>query len=94
MPGQARANPGGRGTVTQSISKMGRRQTDHLGRMGIEVMMSICSAYDSAEHYVKMNYLSMKGDLQAGMRAQYRELIDSAQTVDQLIQEYVEAGRN
>ena len=97
-PGQAGDKVGGRGTVTQCISKMGLLQTDHFGpnheRIGIEVIMSICSAYDSAEHYVKMNYLTMKVDLRPGMRVQYRELIDSALTIDLLIQKYAEAGRS
>ena len=36
----------------------------------------------------------MNDDQRAGIRAQYRELLDSAQTVDLLVQQYAEVGRS
>ena len=70
-------DPGGdnRRTVTQAITKLGFRKTEHFGpnydRMGIEVMMAICGTYDNVEQYVNLNYTTMKEDARAGIRAQY-----------------------
>ena len=86
------------GTVTQCIRKLGLRQNDQFGpnyeRMGIEVMTGICSSFDSVEQYVKLTHVGMKDDLRAGPRPQYRELLDSAQTVDLLVKQYAESGRS
>ena len=54
VPGQKGNKAGKQGwTITQCISKLELRQSDHFGpnydRMGIEVMMNICSSYDSVE---------------------------------------------
>ena len=43
---------------------------------------------------MKLTYISMNDDQRAGIRAQYRELLDSAQTVDLLVQQYAEVGRS
>ena len=86
------------GTVTQCITKLGLRQSGQFGanyeRMGLDVMAQICSSYDSVEQFVKLNYAGMREDACAGPRAQYRELLDSAQTVDLLVKKHAEAGRS
>ena len=94
------ASPDGQpgGTTTQCITKLGLRQAGQFGsnyeRMGLEVMTQICSTYDNVEQFVKLNYASMREDARAGPRVQYRELLDSAQTVDILVKQHAEAGRS
>ena len=57
-------------------------------------MKNIYRTYDNVEQYVKLNHIAMKDEERAGRRAQYQELLDSAQTVDLLAQQYAEIGRS
>ena len=57
-------------------------------------MTGICSSFDSVEQYVKLTHIGMKDDMRAGPRAQCKELLDSAQTVDLLVKQHAESGRS
>ena len=100
-PGAPAPAGGGRRTATQALSNLEFRSVHQFGpnydRMGIDAMQMICGAYDNVAHvvqYVKLNCISMKDDNRAGKRAQYQELVDSAQTVDMLAQQYSDIGRS
>ena len=62
-------------------------------RMGMEVASLISNTHDSIEQYVKLNFSYLdQGGASAGQRAQFRELIRSAQTVDIMVQRVASRG--
>ena len=96
-PGGEEQDPTRRQTVTQSFTKLGMRKSDTFGagyeRMGVEVAGLISNTHDSIEQYVKLNfgYLDQASST-AGQRAQFRELVRSAQTVDIMVQRVAAMG--
>jgi len=61
--------------------------------MGVEVASLISNTHDSIEQYVKLNFAYLdQGGASAGQRAQFRELIRSAQTVDIMVQRVAATG--
>ena len=86
------------GTTTQCISQLGLRVSGQFGvnyeYMGIDVMKQICSTYDNVEQYVKQKYSHLENSERSGLRAQYKELVDSAVTVDALVRRVAQAGQS
>ena len=86
------------GTTTQCISQLGLRTSGQFGvnyeYMGIDVMKQICSTYDNVEQYVKQKYGYLESSERTGLRAQYRELVDSAVTADALVRRVAMAGQS
>ena len=94
LSGANEQDPTRKNTVTQSFTKLGMRKSDTFGagyeRMGVEVASQISNTHDSIEQYVKLNFAHLdQGG--AGQKAQLRELVRSAQTVDIMVQRV--AGR-
>ena len=90
-------DPTRKNTVTQSFTKLGMRKSDTFGanyeRMGVEVASLISNTHDSIEQYVKLNFSYLdQGGASSGQRAQFRELIRSAQTVDIMVQRVAAMG--
>ena len=97
ISGANEQDPTRRSTVTQSFTKLGMRKSDTFGanyeRMGVEVASLISNTHDSIEQYVKLNFSYLdQGGASAGQRAQFRELIRSAQTVDMMVQRVAAMG--
>ena len=86
------------GTTTQCISQLGLRASGQFGvnyeYMGIDVMKEICSTYDNVEQYVKQKYSYLENSERTGLRAQYKELVDSAVTADALVRRVAQAGQS
>ena len=61
--------------------------------MWIDALTMIAGAYDNVGQYIKLNHIVMNDSDSPGLRAQYQELVDSAQTVDLLIRQYSDAGK-
>ena len=95
QPGELDNDPNRKKTITQSFTLLGMRKADTFGagyeRMGVEVATHICNTHDSIEQYVKLNfsYLDQGGP---GQKAQLRELVRSAQTVDIMVQRVAATG--
>ena len=95
QPGELDNDPNRRKTITQSFTLLGMRKADTFGagyeRMGVEVATHICNTHDSIEQYVKLNFAHLdQGG--AGQKAQLRELVRSAQTVDIMVQRVAARG--
>ena len=88
---------GGRGTATQALTNMRFRSADQFGsnydKMGVDALTMIAAVYDNAEQHIKFNHIPLKDTTSPGLRAQYQELVDSAQTVDSLVKQYSDSGR-
>ena len=95
--GENESDPTRKHTVTQSFTKLGMRKSDTFGagyeRMGMDVASLISNTHDSIEQYVKLNFAYLdQGGASTGQRAQFRELIRSAQTVDIMVQRVAAHG--